>query len=57
MVCLKADDGRLESIMGSNGHRMSDFVDEDLDNMRTAIAVGPLERDVGERLFGDLPLA
>jgi len=56
MVCLKADDERLDRIMG-NGFRKADFVDEDLDDMRTAVAVGPLDRETGEREFGDLPLA
>ena len=56
MVCLKADAERLEHIMG-NGFRKADFVDEDLDNMRTAVAVGPLDRETGDREFGDLPLA
>jgi hypothetical protein len=57
MVCLKAEPERLDQLMRGNGHRMADFVDEDLDDMRTAIAVGPLERDTAERLFGDLCLA
>jgi hypothetical protein len=57
MVCLKADASRLDELVRANGHRMADFVDEDLGDTRTAVAVGPLERDVGERLFGDLGLA
>jgi hypothetical protein len=56
MVCLKADSDRLGSVMREK-HRVADFVDEDLDDMRTAVAVGPLDRDTGQRLFGDLSLA
>lgn len=56
MVCLKAGAERLGRIMGG-GFRKSDFVDEDLGDMRTAVAVGPLGRETGEREFGDLPLA
>lgn len=56
MVCLKADAERLESLTGGN-FRASCFVDEDLNDMRTAIAVGPFERDVGDEMFGDLSLA
>jgi len=56
MVCLKADAGRLDQIMREIP-QSADFVDEDLENMRTAVAVGPFERDVGYSLFGDLNLA
>ena len=56
MVCLKADAGRLSRAMEEARCR-ADFVDEDLDNMRTAVAVGPLDRETGQRMFGDLSLA
>jgi peptidyl-tRNA hydrolase len=56
MVCLKADSERLADVMNSE-HRTADFVDEDLADMRTAVAIGPLDRQTGQRLFGDLSLA
>ncbi len=55
MVCLKANAGFIEELMGED-IRKSDFVDEDLDDMRTAVAL-VLERDVGDGLFGNLSLA
>jgi len=56
MVCLKADAERLRRV-AAGGFRRADFVDEDIGDMRTAVAVGPLDREAGEREFGDLPLA
>ena len=56
MVCLKADAGRLSRIM-EEAERRADFIDEDLDNMRTAVAVGPLDRETANRMLGDLSLA
>lgn len=55
MVCLKADAVFIEDLMRRD-IRKSDFVDEDLDDMRTAVAL-VLDRDVGDRLFGHLSLA
>jgi hypothetical protein len=57
MVCLKADSERLSNLMLEEDYRRADFVDDDLDNMRTAVAIGPLDRDTGRRMFGDLSLA
>jgi hypothetical protein len=57
MVCLKASAGEIDAMVGNGFTRLSDFVDEDLDDMRTAIAVGPLDRETAEREFGGLPLA
>ena len=56
MVCLKATPEEMEKLM-KLPIKKADFVDEDLDNMRTAIAFGPLGREDGERLFGHLKLA
>lgn len=56
MVCLKATADALEEL-SKLPVRQSEFVDEDLDDMRTAIAVGPLTRDEGYELFGKLSLA
>lgn len=56
MVCLKADAERIKLEM-DRSDLVSDFVDEDLGDMRTAIALGPFERDVGMSRFGDLSLA
>ncbi len=55
MVCLKADADFLDELM-SMDIRKSDFVDEDLGDMRTAVAL-VLERDVGDEMFGHLQLA
>lgn len=44
-------------MVGNGFARLSEFVDEDLGDMRTAIAVGPLDWDAGDREFGGLPLA
>jgi hypothetical protein len=57
MVCLKADCKKLTSLMLGEDYRVADFIDEDLDNMRTAVAIGPLDRPTGQRLFGNLSLA
>ena len=56
MVCLKADSERLANVMNSE-HRASDFLEEDLGDMRTAVAIGPLDRQTGQDMFGDLSLA
>ena len=55
MVCLKADAAFLDELMGMDV-RKSDFVDEDLDDMRTAVAM-VFGRDVGDEMFGHLQLA
>jgi len=55
MVCLKANQEFIAELM-SVDVRKSDFVDEDLADMRTAVAL-VLERDVGDGMFGHLPLA
>jgi hypothetical protein len=57
MVCLRADTDTLSQIASDESLRKADFVDEDLDDMRTAVAVGPLDRETGARLFGHLQLA
>jgi len=57
MVCLKASAGEIGAIVNNGFTRVSEFVDEDLDDMRTAIAVGPLDRETAEQEFGGLPLA
>lgn len=55
MVCLKSDAEFIEELM-SLDVRKSDFVDEDLDDMRTAVAF-VLDRETGDRMFGHLSLA
>jgi len=60
LVCLKADSECLENVMSRKyraTYRASDFVDEDLADMRTAVAIGPLDRETGQDMFGDLSLA
>jgi hypothetical protein len=56
MVCLKANAGEIEGFL-SMGLRKSEFIDEDLGNMKTAIAIGPLSREEGWKLFSNLSLA
>lgn len=56
MVCLKANAGEIEGFL-SMGLRTSEFIDEDLGNMKTAIAIGPLSREEGWKLFSNLSLA
>ena len=57
MVCLKADADTVGRITGDGSLRTASFTDEDLGNMRTAVAVGPLDRETGAMLFGHLQLA
>ena len=55
MVCLKADSSTMEGLLC---HRqIAEFIDEDLDNMRTAITFQPMPREQGDKLFGHLRLA
>ena len=56
MVCLKAKSEILDWVMRTT-MRKADFVDEDLNDMRTAVAVGPLDREEADEMFGDLSLA
>ena len=56
MVCLRTSEDRLKEITELS-HKSSFFVDDDLNDMLTAVAIGPLTRERGLELFGDLPLA
>lgn len=56
LVCLKADAERMDEICGEV-LRKSWFADEDLGDLRTAVAVGPLTREEGKGLLSDLSLA
>ena len=55
MVCLKADEWELcDALKEKNA---AGFRDEDLDDMLTAVAIGPLTRERGREVFGHLSLA
>jgi len=57
MVCLKDSEADMVGWIYMEDLKASEFRDDDLGNMLTAVAVGPLSREDGGRLFGDLSLA
>jgi hypothetical protein len=57
LVCLQADSNELFELLNNGIYNKSSFVDEDLDNMLTACAFGPMTKVEGDCLFGHLKLA
>ncbi len=56
-MCLQAEDSELSELFNNCPLNKSSFIDEDLDNMLTACAFGPMTKEDGDCLFGHLRLA
>jgi hypothetical protein len=56
IVCLRASEYEMTRMQGL-GKRTASFVDEDLDDMLTAVAFEPMARSEGRTLFGGMRLA
>jgi hypothetical protein len=62
MVCLQLNtekDINFEDFIDQfdQNYKFSTFIDSDLDNMKTAIAFEPIEKNIGDGYFGHLRLA
>ena len=60
LVCLQANEEELGQILfdaRANGFLAADFRDSDLNNMRTAVAIGPFTREQGKAMFAHFRLA
>jgi len=56
MVCLHTDEDNMSQLVQS-GLKNEIFIDEDLDNMFTAVAFEPMTKEEGNKYFSSLSLA
>ena len=57
LVCLQSDSRILHDYLEQYQGMKAFFIDQDLNDMLTACAFGPLDAEEGNKLFGQLKLA
>jgi hypothetical protein len=57
LVCLESSEERMRDILTNYKGKHAYFTDSDLNDMLTSIALEPIEKEDGRRLFSNFKLA